>query len=230
MKLKKIAKTMPKLWAEFTVPNRYTYNTYIINNKGVKIPTVHTNTEVFTADAFKTFLLTSYGSWKFDSLKHIVKDTHVTEDDSLLDRLNKCTAAFLVKYGADLGRIYTGLLLEYDPITNYYKYSDITDTPHGSILNDSLDNNKGKDYTATFDADEVLESSSLNEKQTAGLEYNYRSKEHYEDYNTNTFEHTFGNIGVMTPADALTGDMQMRLTYMFMDIVLKMYVTDFLHL
>lgn len=115
---------------------------------------------------------------------------------------------FKARYSHGFKRMYDALYAEYNPLENYDKYSDISNTGTTNTTS-SADNTAmatTEDSANWNNTDKTATTASANGNTTA-----------------NTIEHTHGNIGVMTATQMINDTVTLRTTNNLCDIICGMY-------
>lgn len=115
---------------------------------------------------------------------------------------------FKARYSHGFKRMYDALTAEYNPIENYDKYSDITNTGNTNTTT-SADNTAmatTEDSANWNNTDKTTSTASATGNTSA-----------------NTVEHTHGNIGVMTAGQMIADTVTLRTTNNLADIICGMY-------
>lgn len=115
---------------------------------------------------------------------------------------------FKARYSHGFKRMYDALYAEYNPIENYDKYSDIsnTGTTTTNTSADSVAMATTEDSANWNNTDKTTSTASANGNTSA-----------------NTIEHTHGNIGVMTAGQMITDTVTLRTTNNLAEIICGMY-------
>lgn len=125
-------------------------------------------------------------------------------------------------------RMYLALYEEYDPLTNYDRHEQIKDvrTPDITVAttNQQTDNTSTSDFSNGYNSGEQVQTgSSTGDNQSSSNGSNKTS-------GTDMNEHEgrlWGNIGVTTSAQMLTGELEVRMKDNIHDIIVSMFRDKF---
>lgn len=214
--------------------------------------------------------LYNYDSTLFDSL--VLPDGYDKNDfinALLLEHGEKCVlytnpnfmkfaiGAWGRKWAGNLERIYTALTEEYNPLHNYDRfeeYSDTegrtatstsnaghnaTDTPDYTMVNDTNENATTERLTSAFNSsgyepsEKTIENGGKTTTKTSGKTQNLteNSNSTTNDNESRTLTHNahlYGNIGVTTSAQMLTGEVDVRMKYNLYDAAGRLFANELL--
>lgn len=115
---------------------------------------------------------------------------------------------FKARYSHGFKRMYDALTAEYNPIENYDKYSDISNTGTTS---------------ATSSADNTAMATTEDSANWNNTDKTTATASTSGNTSANTIEHTHGNIGVMTAGQMISDTIALRTTNNLCDIICGMY-------
>lgn len=157
----------------------------------------------------------------------IVDGVDTVNIDKLMEELKKRTYVFIVTYGDALNRLYKETLVEFDPIENYDRKEDCTNTytPVGeeyhernNLGDDTINHTQTAYNNNTIDSDKTQYNSSVTEKTG----YSEGRKD-----TTITTSRIHGNIGVTTAPEMLAEFDSYYVNQSFWLKFWKMYLTLF---
>lgn len=153
-------------------------------------------------------------------------DDERTDYEFLLDTWNN----YKTTHHDNWNMLFKALFASYDPIDNYDIHEDFTHTPDGvkDTVTTTLENDSGTDtptsehYVATYSGGEkAYEKTTTTGKTTTTQESEIKST-----YTDTTHRH--GNAGVMTTAEVIRQEAELRKTELAAEIVLGGFVNDYL--
>lgn len=133
----------------------------------------------------------------------IADGVNIVNIDNLMDELKKRTYVFIVTYGDALNRLYKETLVEFNPVENYDRKEESTNTytPVGeeyhernNLGDDTINHTQTAYNNNTIDSDKTLYNSTVTEKTG----YSESRKD-----TTITTSRIHGNIGVTTAPQML---------------------------
>lgn len=147
--------------------------------------------------------------------------------------LKACISAWGRKWSLELSRIYEALTAEYNPIYNYDRYEEYTDTgsstdkPDYESVNSqkvagNVENQISADNSSTYQPEGKTISDMGTISQTVkGTRSNVETELNHE-------AHLYGNIGVTTSAQMVTEVVEQRMKYNLYDTATKLFANELL--
>lgn len=189
----------------------------------------------------------SYDSTLFDGLKLPEGYDKETFIDSLImehgeksvlysdfDYLKACIGAWSRKWSLELSRIYEALTAKYNPIYNYDRYEEYTDTGSSTDKPDyettnaldngvTTENQISADNSSNYQPESKSVSSNTGSttQTVKGTRSNVESELNHE-------AHMYGNIGVTTSASMVTEVVEQRIKYNLYETAAKLFANELL--
>ena len=147
--------------------------------------------------------------------------------------LKDCISAWGRKWSLELSRIYEALTAEYNPIYNYDRYEEYTDTgsstdkPDYESINSqkvagNIENQVSADNSSTYQPEGKTISDMGSISQTVkGTRSNIETELNHE-------AHLYGNIGVTTSASMVTEIVEQRMKYNLYETAAKLFANELL--
>ena len=189
----------------------------------------------------------NYDSTLFDGLtlpegydKETFIDTLIMEHGekcvlySNYDYMKSCISAWGRKWSLELSRIFEALTAEYNPIYNYDRYEEYTDTGSSTDKPDyestnslnngvTVENQISADNSSTYQPENKSVSSNTGSttQTVKGTRSNIESELNHE-------AHMYGNIGVTTSAQMVTEVVEQRMKYNLYETAVKLFANELL--
>ena len=147
--------------------------------------------------------------------------------------LKACIGAWGRKWSLELSRIYEALTAEYNPIYNYDRYEEYTDTgsstdkPDYESINSqkvagNVENQISADNSSSYQPEAKTISDMGSISQTVkGTRSNVETELNHE-------AHLYGNIGVTTSAQMVTEVVEQRMKYNLYETATKLFANELL--
>lgn len=188
-----------------------------------------TETELIDTDTLKNFLI-KYADWSFLYLDSI----------DAIDAFNNYWTYFASQNVTNMYRAYIALTEEYNPLHNYDKNSTITtdNTEHTDTQDNpeitttssggtTTNTNSTVPYDGTDFIDKEKNTNVIPEMTSTISEHEISTT--FGATSQTVTENTYGNIGVTTSAQMLTGELQVRVNNLT-DYILNQFVKQYLFL
>ena len=147
--------------------------------------------------------------------------------------LKACIGAWSRKWSLELSRIYEALTAEYNPIYNYDRYEEYTDTGsstdkpdyesvNSQKISGEIENQISADNSSSYQPEtKTISDMGSISQSVKGTRSNIESELNHE-------AHLWGNIGVTTSASMVTEVVEQRMKYNLYAIATKLFANELL--